>query len=215
MQRYAFRSFVPRTLACDARRTIGTTASRYSADNGEDLTHPALVRDPPTSNPSSATDPWTLKPPPPPKLEVSDPPPSMEQLLNSAHPEGRESEPADILRKRLVYESRKRGILEMDLILSTFAKDRLQTMDERQLREYDRVSAHTELFATGCEPTTDRLLDAAQFLTLPDWSIYYFVTGKAPAPEPWASSWILNELLNHAANKGRTVRRMPDLEAKQ
>lgn len=51
-----------------------------------------------------------------------------------------------------------------------------------------------------------------QFLTLPDWSIYYYVTGKAPAPEPWKSSWVLSELLGHAENKGRTVRRMPDLE---
>lgn len=51
-----------------------------------------------------------------------------------------------------------------------------------------------------------------QFLTLPDWSIYYYVTSKADAPEPWKSSWILSELLEHARNKGRTVRRMPDLE---
>ncbi|KAK4046216.1 Succinate dehydrogenase assembly factor 2 mitochondrial [Microbotryomycetes sp. JL201] len=157
----------------------------------DDLTHPALVRDPPASNPSSATDPWTLKPPPMPDLLVSDPPPTMDQLLASSHPEGRDLEEPEILRKRLVYESRKRGILEMDLILSTFAKDRLGDMTERQLREYDR------------------------FLTLPDWSIYYFVTGKAPAPEPWKSSWILNELLNHSANRGRTVRRMPDLPNRQ
>lgn len=87
-----------------------------------------------------------------------------------------------------MYESRKRGILETDLILSTFASERLGGLVDRELREYDR------------------------FLTLPDWSIYYYVTNKAKAPEPWASSWILKELLEHSRNRGRTVRRMPDLE---
>ena len=130
-------------------RLVSTTLPRLSSNqNGEDLTHPALVRDPPASNPSTATDPWSLKPPPPPQLHVQDPPPSMEQLLASSHPEGRDSEDPEILRKRLVYESRKRGILEMDLILSTFAKDRLGDMNERQLREYDRVSLD-ELPLTG------------------------------------------------------------------
>lgn len=64
---------------------------------------------------------------------------SIEELINSPHPEGRDREEPETLRKRLVYESRKRGILEMDLILGTFAKERLGGMDERQLREYDRV----------------------------------------------------------------------------
>ena len=54
-----------------------------------------------------------------------------------------------------------------------------------------------------------------QFLTLPDWSIYYYTTNKAEAPEPWASSWILSELIEHARNRGKTVRRMPGLEEKK
>lgn len=59
--------------------------------------------------------------------------------MASPHPEFRDSEDVETLRKRLVYESRKRGILEMELILSTFTKARLETMDEGELREYDRV----------------------------------------------------------------------------
>jgi len=51
-----------------------------------------------------------------------------------------------------------------------------------------------------------------QFLTLPDWTIFYYVTGKAEAPEPWKSSQVLQDLLNHSANKGKEVRKMPDLE---
>ena len=63
----------------------------------------------------------------------------MAELLASPHPEGRDAEPTETLRKRLVYESRKRGILEMDLILGTFAKTRLEGMQDHELREYDRV----------------------------------------------------------------------------
>ncbi|GAA5907752.1 succinate dehydrogenase assembly factor SDH5 [Sporobolomyces salmoneus] len=153
------------------------------------LTHPALLRDPPAADPSSSSDPWPLQPPP---LPEAPPLPAhiktMSDLLATPHPEGRDDEPTETLRKRLVYESRKRGILEMDLILSTFAKERLEGLNDRQLREYDR------------------------FLTLPDWTIFYYVTGKAEAPEPWKSSEVLSELLNHSANKGKEVRRMPDLE---
>lgn len=106
--------------------------------------HPSLVADPPASNPSAATDPWTLERPAMPEPPQLDPRiHTMDDLIRSPHPEGRDNEPTETLRKRLVYESRKRGILEMDLILSTFAKERLPEMDERQLREYDRVRLPT------------------------------------------------------------------------
>ncbi|KAG0667156.1 succinate dehydrogenase assembly factor 2 [Rhodotorula mucilaginosa] len=168
------------------------SSSSSSSSSSDDRIHPALVEDPPVANPSTETDPWTLKTPPmpePPKLDPAIK--SMDDLINSPHPEGRDREPTETLRKRLVYESRKRGILEMDLILSTFARDRLANMSDRELREYDR------------------------FLTLPDWTIYYYVTGKAEAPEPWRSSAVLSDLLHHSANKGKTVRRMPDLDPQQ
>lgn len=136
----------------------------------------------------------------------------MQELLSSPHPEGRDNEQTETLRKRLVYESRKRGILEMDLILGTFAKSRLAELDDAQLREYDRVRFSSPF--SLCHSLTDDGI-RIQFLTLPDWSIFYYVTGKAPAPEPWKSSWILSELLAHAENRGRTVRRMPDLEERK
>jgi len=104
------------------------------------LTHPSLVSDPPVANPSTASDPWPLKPPPLPPAPTLPPHiKTMDDLLSMPHPEGRDNEPTEILRKRLVYESRKRGILEMDLILSTFAQSRLSQLNDRQLREYDRV----------------------------------------------------------------------------
>ncbi|GAA5851282.1 hypothetical protein JCM5353_006815 [Sporobolomyces roseus] len=156
------------------------------------LTHPSLVSDPPIAHPSTASDPWPLKPPPLPPAPTLPPHiKTMDDLLEMPHPEGRDNEPTEVLRKRLVYESRKRGILEMDLILSTFAQQRLNSLNDRQLREYDR------------------------FLTLPDWTIFYYVTGKAEAPEPWKSSEVLRELLHHSANKQKEVRSMPALETEK
>lgn len=128
----------PTLITPSARRTF-SLSSRLAAES--DLTHPALVKDPPASNPSAETDPWSLKPPPLAFTEekASGPAMTMDQLLASPHPEARHNEPTETLRKRLVYESRKRGILEMDLILATFAKTHLASMDDRELREYDRV----------------------------------------------------------------------------
>jgi len=51
----------------------------------------------------------------------------------------RPNEPVEQLKARLVYQSRKRGTLESDLLLSTFARDNLATMNEAELKEYDKV----------------------------------------------------------------------------
>ena len=55
-----------------------------------------------------------------------------------------ESLPA--LRARLVYQSRKRGTLESDLLLSTFARENLDSMSVEELREYDYVR-HTHFLS--------------------------------------------------------------------
>jgi hypothetical protein len=52
----------------------------------------------------------------------------------------RDHETVPALRARLIYQSRKRGMLEGDLILSTFAAEHLPSMSEQELLEYDRVS---------------------------------------------------------------------------
>uniref|UniRef100_A0A8C9YKW7 Succinate dehydrogenase assembly factor 2, mitochondrial n=1 Tax=Sander lucioperca TaxID=283035 RepID=A0A8C9YKW7_SANLU len=68
--------------------------------------------------------------------------------------EERPGEPADIKKKRLLYESRKRGMLENCILLSLFAKRYLNTMSEKQLLQYDRLIN---------EPSND-------------WDIYYWAT---------------------------------------
>ncbi|KAF1813762.1 DUF339-domain-containing protein [Eremomyces bilateralis CBS 781.70] len=55
-------------------------------------------------------------------------------------------------RARLIYQSRKRGTLESDLLLSTFADANLGSMSAEQLQQYDR------------------------FLDENDWDIYYWAT---------------------------------------
>ncbi|XP_030650336.1 succinate dehydrogenase assembly factor 2, mitochondrial [Chanos chanos] len=71
------------------------------------------------------------------------------------------NEPIDIKRRRLLYESRKRGMLENCILLSLFAKQYLNTMTEVQLQQYDRLIN---------EPSND-------------WDIYYWATETQPTPD--------------------------------
>ncbi|KAL2017994.1 hypothetical protein VTK56DRAFT_1374 [Thermocarpiscus australiensis] len=68
------------------------------------------------------------------------------------------------MRARLLYQSRKRGTLESDLLLSTFASARLAAMTPAQLAEYDR------------------------FLDENDWDIYYWATQREPEESSSSSS---------------------------
>ena len=51
----------------------------------------------------------------------------------------RPGESIETTRSRLVYQSRKRGTLENDLLLSTFAQEHLGTMNAEELSEFDKV----------------------------------------------------------------------------
>nr|XP_055137920.1 succinate dehydrogenase assembly factor 2, mitochondrial isoform X7 [Symphalangus syndactylus] len=68
----------------------------------------------------------------------------------------RTDESIETKRARLLYESRKRGMLENCILLSLFAKEHLQRMTEKQLNLYDRLIN---------EPSND-------------WDIYYWATGR-------------------------------------
>uniref|UniRef100_A0A8C4KJS5 Succinate dehydrogenase assembly factor 2, mitochondrial n=1 Tax=Dromaius novaehollandiae TaxID=8790 RepID=A0A8C4KJS5_DRONO len=72
----------------------------------------------------------------------------------------RPNEPLETKRARLLYESRKRGMLENCILLSLFAKENLNRMSERQLNLYDRLIN---------EPSND-------------WDIYYWATGTVQPP---------------------------------
>ncbi|MBB3993536.1 antitoxin CptB [Sulfitobacter undariae] len=58
-------------------------------------------------------------------------------MIEIPQPERPENEPRDVRVKRLTMRSMRRGIKEMDLILSAYAGDRLEGMDEADLDLYD------------------------------------------------------------------------------
>jgi succinate dehydrogenase assembly factor 2 len=105
----------------------------------------------------------------------------------------------------LVYQSRKRGTLESDLLLSTFARDNLKFMSETELKEYDKV----RMCVCMCLLTS--LTGSVQLLDEADWDIYYWCTGERTPPTRWEGSGVLSRLKEHARNEGRVVRRMPAL----
>lgn len=111
-------------------------------------------------------------------------------LGNRIEPIKRTGETREVKTARLVYQSRKRGILESDLLLSRFAKKHLSTLTDRQLDEYD------------------------QLLDEPDWDIYYWATKNydvTPLPDRWKDSDVLKMLQEDAENKEREIMRMPEL----
>uniref|UniRef100_A0A2I2Z1N5 Succinate dehydrogenase assembly factor 2, mitochondrial n=1 Tax=Gorilla gorilla gorilla TaxID=9595 RepID=A0A2I2Z1N5_GORGO len=109
----------------------------------------------------------------------------------------RTDESIETKRARLLYESRKRGMLENCILLSLFfkirhlfAKEHLQHMTEKQLNLYDRLIN---------EPSND-------------WDIYYWATEAKPAPEIFENE-VMALLRDFAKNKNKEQRlRAPDLE---
>jgi len=97
----------------------------------------------------------------------------------------------DKLRSRLVYQSRKRGIVEIELLLSTFIEAHrwLKDWDMKQLTQYSRL------------------------LMLPDWDLYYYLVKKQdpPSDSEFFNSDLLAELRVHTSNSSKTVRIMPSL----
>jgi len=81
----------------------------------------------------------------------------MEGAKFKVEPLRRTGEDVNTMRARLVYQSRKRGTLESDLLMSTFADAHLPTMTMAQMAQYDL------------------------FLDENDWDIYYWAT-QEPTP---------------------------------
>lgn len=65
-------------------------------------------------------------------------------------PLDRSHEDEKALRARLVYQTRKRGTLETDLLLSTFARDQLDSMSVEELKQFDKVRAAFTSYAYSC-----------------------------------------------------------------
>lgn len=114
-----------------------------------------------------------------------------QRLVSNDEKTRQENETIDKKRSRLIYQSRKRGILETDLLLSTFASKYLKEMSIEELQEYDEL------------------------LNELDWDIYYWATRNHRAskiPERWVNSKILQKLQDFAENKNKEILKMPDLD---
>lgn len=82
-----------------------------------------------------------------------------------------------------MYQSRKRGMLENGLLLSTFAKRYLQEFDENQLKQYDHLINH---------PSND-------------WDIFYWACEKVPTPQEYDND-VMKLLKKHVKNDDRQSR---------
>ena len=69
------------------------------------------------------------------------------------------TEPREHRLKRLSMRSMRRGIKEMDIILSRYAEDRLESFDDAMLDRYDALLSEN------------------------DQDLYQWVSGQKPAPE--------------------------------
>jgi len=98
-------------------------------------------------------------------------------------------ESIDTKRKRLLYQSRKRGILENDLILGTFAAKYLNQFSDKQLEMYDKI------------------------INMPsnDWELYYWFVGRKEVPEEIRNE-VMDLLIEFARNRDKESRlRQPDV----
>lgn len=112
-------------------------------------------------------------------------------LKITVEPLPRKNETIEVKRARLIYQSRKRGILETDLLLSRFAKKYLKSFTLEELEEYDKL------------------------LDMNDWDIYYWATKNyavTPMKKEWENSKILKMLQDFSENKEKEILRMPKLD---
>jgi succinate dehydrogenase assembly factor 2 len=100
-----------------------------------------------------------------------------------------ENESIEIKRRRLLYQSRKRGMLENDLLLSHFASNYLSKMNANDLDLYDKLIN---------TPSND-------------WDLYYMATGKIDTPEEYQHH-VMDLLKEYVKNEQKQKRiRQPDL----
>lgn len=99
------------------------------------------------------------------------------------------NEPVEVQRRRLLYQSRKRGMLENDLLLSNFASIYLPKMNAKDLDLYDKLIN---------TPSND-------------WDLYYMAIGKIDTPDEYQHH-VMDLLKTYVKNEQKQSRvRQPDL----
>lgn len=96
----------------------------------------------------------------------------------------------EVKKARVQYQSRKRGMLENDLLLSNFASIYLHKMTPEQLDMYDIIINKPDN----------------------DWDIYYWITGKKDVPTEYDNE-VMKMMKEYAKNVNMEDRtRMPSLK---
>ncbi|KAI8608032.1 Flavinator of succinate dehydrogenase-domain-containing protein [Chytriomyces sp. MP71] len=100
-------------------------------------------------------------------------------------------EPLDKKRARLLYATRKRGILECDLLLSTYiTRSRLDAWGAMDLQQLDDLLEEN------------------------DWDLFGWLVGQKPVPKEVQAYTFWGDLVEHSKNKRKDILRMPALEEK-
>ncbi|KAI1389429.1 DUF339-domain-containing protein [Hypoxylon trugodes] len=147
-------SILPRNMLRSVQRISSASSSAQRLLLQRPLSSSRALRagvyatNPPPMEPHKQRDPQQAK-----ELGVGE----LEGTEFRVEPVRRVDEDDGTMRARLVYQSRKRGTLESDLLLSTFADAYLPTMTREQMTQYD------------------------QFLDENDWDIYYWATQEPPS----------------------------------
>lgn len=94
-----------------------------------------------------------------------------------------ENEHMETKRSRLLYQSKKRGILENDIILGEFADQMLQKMNLQQLMRYDEIINGEHM----------------------EWDLYYFLSGRKNLPEDLKDCEVFQLLLYFVKKRAEKV----------
>ncbi|KAL2003746.1 hypothetical protein VTN02DRAFT_2511 [Thermoascus thermophilus] len=151
-----------------------------------------------------------------PELDVGE----MEGITFKVEPLRREGEDPSTMRARLLYQSRKRGILETDLLLSTFAAAHLNSMTPEQMKEYDRFLDENDwdIYYWATQDPKDAPETPTEPKDVPtenwkegaaksgEWAqtVGAFKPAHRPVPSRWANSEILARLRQHVRDKSAT-----------
>ncbi|KAI5306816.1 succinate dehydrogenase assembly factor 2 [Ascosphaera atra] len=185
--------------ASGLRRTFAT--SSYVRNSKDDKTNPSR---PVSSQPRK------------PELDLGE----LEGVKFRVEPIKRQGEDTATTRARLLYQSRKRGTLETDLLLSTFAKAYLPNMTPAQLHAYDSLLDEndwdiyywaTQPLASSQEDEAVKLASQPEDENTEAWKSRMAASGAGewpstkgaykaayrPIPERWQNSEILDMLREH------------------
>jgi succinate dehydrogenase assembly factor 2 len=153
------------------------------------------------------------------------------QMRIRVSPIVRKNESVDVLRARLVWKSRKRGTLESDLIISSFAGKYLNVLGEvRSWPLYHKCCSleticppclmHTHARCRPCSfaailgaftrHVQAELRDFDRLLDEMDWDIYHWATNHKEPPVEHQNR-VMKLLVEHTLNNNRQALRMPSL----